>query len=184
MHYLVASPDIAGSLVPGCRLLAEGETMSFEEPWTFGGPILVRIEDDAALAALQANIGLGVGGAFAVVGLEEPGPGTGFGIGAHLMRDPESFKPYAAAVPDVVARFGGRFLARGGSVTPVAGSFVPDRVVVIEFPDPAAGAEFYFSAAYAPLLKIRLAATDPRFALAVRSGEMPEAVRSHIARRA
>ena len=168
----------ARELPPGCTLIADGESMSFEEPWSFGAPLLARVDDVAALEALKARSGVT---AFAVEGLEEVGAGRAFGVGAHMMRDTDGFRPYAAAVPDVVRSFRGRFLARGGKVTPVGGSFVPDRVVLIEFPAAGDGAAFYFSDAYAPLLKIRLACTDPRFVLLARSGPLSESVRGAIA---
>jgi uncharacterized protein (DUF1330 family) len=181
MHYLIASNDILGSLTVGCHVVADGETLSFEEPWSFGTPTIIRVENDAALEAIKAKAGLGVTSAFAVEGLEEPGQGKAFAIGAHLMRDVQGFAPYAAAVPDVIRNFGCRYIARGGTVTPIAGTFVPDRAVVMEFPDADALAAFYFSEAYAPLLKIRLATTDPRFVMVARAGEIPDSARRLIA---
>ena len=71
--------------------------------------------------------------------------------------------------------------ARGGAVTPVCGSFAPDRLVLMEFPSADDVAAFYFSAAYAPLLQIRLKATEPRFVLVNRSGRLPERTRQTIA---
>ena len=97
------------------------------------------------------------------------------------MRDIERFKPYAAAVPEVVKSFGGRFLARGGSVTPIAGSFVPERVVLVEFPTVEDALTFYISDRYAPLLKIRLATTEARLVIVTRSGEWPAPVRAKAA---
>ena len=183
MHYLIASNDIAGALTAGCHVVADGETMSFEEPWSFGTPMIVRVEDTATLEAVKARAGLSVASAFAVEGLEEPGSGKAFAIGAHVMRDVEGFQPYAAAVGDVIKTFGCRYIARGGPVIPIAGSFVPDRVVLMEFPSADDLAAFYFSDAYAPLLKIRFATTDPRFVLVGRSGAIPESARRVIAQK-
>jgi hypothetical protein len=42
---------------------------------------------------------------------------------------------------------------------------------------------FYYSEAYAPLLRIRLQATEPRFVLVARAGALPESVRRMIAER-
>ncbi len=181
MHYLIASNDIAGALGVGCRVIAEGEMLSFEEPWAFDAPLIARVEDAAALDAVKSRA-VGVASAFAVEGFDEPGSGQAIVIAAHLMRDMEMFKPYAAAVPDVIKRFGGRFLARAGKLTPVAGSFMPDRAILIEFPTADDAVAFYFSDAYAPLLKIRLAATDPRFGLVARSGRIPDSARAAVAR--
>jgi uncharacterized protein (DUF1330 family) len=119
--------------------------------------------------------------AFLVEGIEPPGAGHAFAIGAHRMRDADAFKPYAARVADVIKDYGCRYIARGGAVTPLAGSFVPDRAVLMEFPSADDVAAFYFSAAYAPLLRIRLAATEPRFVLVARAGALPERTRCMIA---
>ncbi len=181
MHYLIAPKAETGRLPIGCHVVADGESMSFEESWSFGDPLIVRVNDDAALE--QAKTALGGSEAFAVEGLIEPGPGAAFVIAAHRMRDIERFKPYAAAIPGVVQSFNGRFIARAGKVTPVAGSFAPDRVVLIEFPTAADAVAFYFSDVYAPLLKLRLETTDPRFVLVARSGDLTEAVRADIERR-
>jgi len=52
--------------------------------------------------------------------------------------------------------------------------------VLIEFPDADDVVSFYFSGAYAPLLRIRLTATEPRFVLLMRSGPLPEPARRAI----
>ena len=113
-----------------------------------------------------------------VEGLEEPGTGQAYVLGGHIMRDMERFKPYAEAVPDVVKSFNGRFLARGGKVTALAGEFVPERVVLIEFPTADDALGFYISDRYAPLLKIRLATTEARLIIVSRSGDLPKQVRA------
>jgi uncharacterized protein (DUF1330 family) len=83
----------------------------------------------------------------------------------------------------VVQSFNGKFIARAGKVTPVAGSFAPDRAVLIEFPTAADAVAFYFSDVYAPLLKLRLETTAPRFVLIARSGELSGSVRADIEKR-
>ena len=125
-------------------------------------PLIARVEDGADLGILKTIVGAD---AFLAEGILEPGTGQAFAIGAHMMRDPEGFKPYAAGVPDVIKNYSCRHIARGGKVTHITGSFVPDRAVLMEFPDADEAVAFYFSDAYAPLLQIRLRTTDPRFAL-------------------
>ena len=178
MRYLVASGLSATQLPKGCHLVADGEAISFEQPWSFGTPMIALVDDGADLAALKAMHAVS---AFLVEGIEPPGLGQAFAIGAHRMRDAEAFKPYAARVADVSNEFGCRYIARGGAVTPLAGSFVPDRAVLMEFPSADDVAAFYFSAAYAPLLRIRLSATEPRFVLVARAGALPERTRRAIA---
>jgi uncharacterized protein (DUF1330 family) len=177
MRYLVASGLAAAQLPKGCHLVASGEAISFEQPWSFGVPLIAQVDDSADLAALKAS----AVSAFLVEGIAPPGAGQAFAIGAHRMRDAETFKPYAARVAGVSKAFGCRYIARGGAVTPLAGSFVPDRAVLMEFPSADEVAAFYFSPAYASLLRIRLAATEPRFVLVARAGALPERTRKAIA---
>jgi uncharacterized protein (DUF1330 family) len=178
MRYLVASGLSATQLPAGCHLVADGEAISFEQPWSFGAPLIAQVDEGADLAALKANPAVT---AFTVEGILPPGAGQALAIGAHRMRDPEAFKPYAARVADVSKEFGCRYIARGGAVTPLAGSFVPDRAVLMEFPSADDVAAFYFSESYAPLLRIRLKATEPRFVLVMSAGALPERTRRMIA---
>ncbi len=180
MHYLVASGLPSAELPPGCRVIADGEAVSLEQPWSFGAPLIAQVDDGADLSALKSRPGIS---AILVEGAAEPDDGQGFAIGAHIMRDPEGFKPYAAAVPDVIKPYGCTYLARGGAVTVLAGPFAPTRVVLMQFPDADEIVSFYFSAAYAPLLRIRLATTEPRFVLMARSGALPESAKRVIAAR-
>jgi uncharacterized protein (DUF1330 family) len=178
VNYLIASKSALNHLPAGCRLVADGEMISFEQPWTFGSPLIARLPDAADLGAVKARMSAGGFSAFVVEGLQEPGSGQAYVLGGHIMRDMERFRPYAAAVPDVVRSFGGRFLARGGTVTPLAGSFIPERVVLVEFPTADDALAFYISDRYAPLLKIRLATTEARLVILARSGGLPSNVRS------
>lgn len=50
------------------------------------------------------------------------------------INDPEAYKRYTDRVPDILARFGGRVLARGGDFRILEGSDKYHRFVVIEFP--------------------------------------------------
>jgi uncharacterized protein (DUF1330 family) len=178
MRYLVASGLLAAELPPGCALVADGEMVSFEQPWSFGAPLIAQVDDGVDLAALKAKPGIT---AFTVEGLLPPGEGKAFAIGAHRMRDAEAFKPYIARVPDVIKDYGCRYIARGNAVTPLCGLFAPDRLVLMEFPSADEVAACYFSPANAPLLQIRLKATEPRFVLVMRAGPLPERMRRAIA---
>src|ERR1035437_7904532 len=127
MRYLVASGLSAAQLPKGCHLVADGETISFDQPWNFGAPLIAQVDDGADLDALNSKPAMT---AFLVEGIEPPGAGQAFAIGAHRMRDADAFKPYAARVADVIKDFGCRYIARRGAVTPLDGSFVPDRAVL------------------------------------------------------
>jgi uncharacterized protein (DUF1330 family) len=175
LRYLVAGLAAIGRIgIDPARIIAQGEVTVFEGPWPWSEPIIVHM-DDAAVEGIRAKaIDLE---AYAVESLADSGTGEAFVIAAHRMRDAMGFRPYAEVVADIVRRFGGRFLARGGKVTPL-GAFAPDRAVIIEFPTAADAVAFYVSDVYAPLLKIRHATTDPRFVLLARSGALPAEARA------
>ena len=47
--------------------------------------------------------------------------------------DPIGYQEYVKTVPPTLAAYGGRYLVRGGRAESLEGSYVPKRVVVIEF---------------------------------------------------
>jgi uncharacterized protein (DUF1330 family) len=79
--------------------------------------------------------------------------------------DPARFAEYRDKVAPMIARFGGRYVIRGGAVTPVEGDPGLDRVVVLEFADMAALRRFYDSEEYAPLIRLRQSASTGDVAL-------------------
>jgi uncharacterized protein (DUF1330 family) len=159
-----------------CRTIADGEMCSLEHQWLFGTPLIARVNDGVQLEDIKAQLPAGCN-AFAVEGLAEPGTGQAFVFGAHTMRDIGHFRSYADLVPAVVAKFGGRFLARASKVTLIAGDVVPDRVVITEYPTARDAMAFYVSEDYAPLLKLRLATVNARLVVLARSGALPDAAR-------
>jgi len=48
--------------------------------------------------------------------------------------DKAAYAKYIEKVRPIVEKYGGRYLVRGGKVTPVFGDWDPERIVVIEFP--------------------------------------------------
>lgn len=81
------------------------------------------------------------------------------------VKDPALFAEYRDKVAPMIAAHGGRYLIRGGEVTPVEGEAVFARVVVLEFPDMAKLRAFYDSADYAPLIALRQRASEGEVAL-------------------
>ncbi|MBZ0146546.1 MAG: DUF1330 domain-containing protein [Pseudorhodoplanes sp.] len=76
---------------------------------------------------------------------------------AHVdVNDAEGYKPYMAANPVIIAKFGGRFIVRGGRCEAVEGKH-RSRHVVIEFPDYETALAFYRSPEYQENMKCRLA---------------------------
>lgn len=62
--------------------------------------------------------------------------------------DPAKYDQYKALAPPAIARYGGRYLARGGTTAVLEGDWQPKRVVILEFPSLAAAKEFYDSPEY------------------------------------
>ena len=69
--------------------------------------------------------------------------------------NPEPYAAYRDLATASVARHGGRFLVRGGAVTPLEDDWRPERFVVIEFPSVDAAKAFYYSDDYQDALKVR-----------------------------
>jgi uncharacterized protein (DUF1330 family) len=50
------------------------------------------------------------------------------------VQDAAAFEAYRAQVPATIARYGGRYLARGGKTETLEGDWCPPRIVLLEFP--------------------------------------------------
>ncbi|MEO0391511.1 MAG: DUF1330 domain-containing protein [Pseudomonadota bacterium] len=71
----------------------------------------------------------------------------GYWIAHNIVSDAEAYKAYQAANGAVFARYGARFLVRGGAQENPEGAW-NDRTVVIEFPSYADAQACYNSAEY------------------------------------
>lgn len=69
--------------------------------------------------------------------------------------DPQRFEDYKKLSPATVARYGGRFLARGGEVRALEGDWSPKRLVVLEFPSMEQAQAWIDSPEYAPARRLR-----------------------------
>ena len=47
--------------------------------------------------------------------------------------DPEAYERYKASVPPTLAKYGGKFLVRGGRTEILEGDWQPKRFVIVEF---------------------------------------------------
>ncbi len=79
--------------------------------------------------------------------------------------DPAGYEPYRPLAAASIARFGGRFVVRGGAADLLEGAPAPQRVVVIEFPDADTARRWYYSDEYQQALKIRQANSTGRVIL-------------------
>jgi uncharacterized protein (DUF1330 family) len=79
--------------------------------------------------------------------------------------NPAGYEPYRPLAAASIARFGGRFVVRGGAGELLEGAPAPERTVVIEFPDADTAKRWYFSDEYQQALKIRQANSTARLIL-------------------
>jgi uncharacterized protein (DUF1330 family) len=50
------------------------------------------------------------------------------------VRDTNAYNQYIQKVGPIVEKYSGRYLARGGKVTPLGGGWAPERMIILEFP--------------------------------------------------
>ena len=76
--------------------------------------------------------------------------------------DPARYPDYTKAVPATLAKYGGRFIVRGGKAERLEGNYEPRRVVVIEFGSVERARAWWSSEEYAApkLLRQSIARTD------------------------
>ena len=73
------------------------------------------------------------------------------------VRDPERYADYVERTPESIARFGGRFVARGGRTEVLEGDWEPKRFVIIEFPSYDDAKAWWASEEYAEAKALRQA---------------------------
>lgn len=82
------------------------------------------------------------------------------------VKDHEKYSQYISKVPNIVAKHGGRYLVRGGKVTTLLRSkWVPERIIVLEFPSEAHVSEWLSSPEYQAIAPLREAGAEIRAVL-------------------
>lgn len=79
--------------------------------------------------------------------------------------NPEGYKDYTTHVPATIAKFGGRFLVRGGAVEVLEGEWPQRRRVLIEFPSMEIARRWWDSPDYAKPKAMRRANSQGRLLL-------------------
>jgi len=77
--------------------------------------------------------------------------------------DWERYSQYIKATPEVIARYGGKFIVRGGEMVTLEGEPEKRRLVVIEFPSLQRAQEFFHSPEYTKVKQLRLGASVGQF---------------------
>jgi uncharacterized protein (DUF1330 family) len=94
--------------------------------------------------------------------IPEEHPMAAYLIADIQVTDPATYDQYRPLAAASVARFGGRFVVRGGKIDLLEGGPEPERIVVIEFADADAARRWYRSEEYQRALKIRQSASRGR----------------------
>ena len=76
------------------------------------------------------------------------------------IKDPEKYQEYVKRAGPAGAKYGSRFVVRGGAKTPLEGDIPFQRIVVNEFKDVETAKKFYNSPEYQEARKHRLGAAD------------------------
>jgi uncharacterized protein (DUF1330 family) len=85
--------------------------------------------------------------------------------------DSELVARYRTLALSSIAKFGGRYLVRGGPIVPVEGGWTPQNIIIVEFPSMARAREWYGSPEYADALEIRDRALSRRLIFVEGVGE-------------
>ena len=72
------------------------------------------------------------------------------------------YRTYASAAFPIIGKYGGRFLARGGTVVPVEGAAPVGRVMIIAFPSLAQAKAFEDSPEYNAIVPLRRSSAESR----------------------
>jgi uncharacterized protein (DUF1330 family) len=73
------------------------------------------------------------------------------------------YREYTKATPEVIARYGGKFIVRGGEIATLEGEPETRRLVVIEFPSIEQAKAFYASPEYSQVKALRFGAAIGQF---------------------
>ena len=83
----------------------------------------------------------------------------GYWIANVDVRNADGYNQYVAALPDILRKFGGRYVTRGGKTEVVEGKS-RSRIVVLEFPSYETALACYRSPEYAKAIALRQANAD------------------------
>lgn len=81
------------------------------------------------------------------------------------IQDQETYDRYKSLAPASIARYGGRYLVRGGTITTLEGDWHPQRLVILEFPDAASAQGWWSSTEYAEPKRMRQASATTRMVM-------------------
>ncbi|MBI4490316.1 MAG: DUF1330 domain-containing protein [Deltaproteobacteria bacterium] len=80
---------------------------------------------------------------------------TAYVIAEIDVTDPKGYEEYRRLGPPTVAAYGGKFVVRGGKVEVLEGTWVPKRLVVLEFETMKRAKEWWSSQEYSVAKQVR-----------------------------
>ena len=69
--------------------------------------------------------------------------------------DKEKLKEYKNVAPEIIKKFGGKIIIRGGKSNTVEGNWKPERIVMIEFPNYETANDWWNSNQYKVTIELR-----------------------------
>ena len=81
-------------------------------------------------------------------------------------RDSDLIARYRALAQDSIARYGGRYIVRGGPTTQLEGDWAPRRLVILEFASAADARAWWASPEYAEAKALRQSCSETQMVLA------------------
>jgi uncharacterized protein (DUF1330 family) len=69
--------------------------------------------------------------------------------------DTDLVAQYRTLAQSSIAKYGGRYIVRGGAIEPVEGNWRPQNIIIVEFPNMERAREWYRSTEYAEALAVR-----------------------------
>ncbi len=74
--------------------------------------------------------------------------------------DKEKLQEYKNVAPEIIKKFGGKIIVRGGESKTVEGNWNPKRIVIIEFPNYKIANEWWHSDEYKKATELRKKGAD------------------------
>jgi uncharacterized protein (DUF1330 family) len=79
--------------------------------------------------------------------------------------DPKSYERYKILAPPSIAKYGGKYLVRGGTTSALEGEWTPQRLVILEFKDAETARGWWSSPEYAEAKKLRQSCSHAKMLL-------------------
>ena len=79
--------------------------------------------------------------------------------------NPAQFEEYKKLAPGAIAKYGGRYIIRGGAYEAIEGNWKPQRLTVVEFESMEKAKAFYSSPEYQTAIKVRAGAANMKMLL-------------------